>query len=449
MAAVETAPERQSNSHPLRKRRGLLKAGATVGLAGLASQIPEIDNLFRRSTQTSKPAAPAQAEKPLAMASVNAEMTTFTGYKDNLQLPPTEAFAAMDGFASVVLPDGRQLIVCGDTWKGQLAKTVGKTSLAKESYMVNNTAVIVKKDTNEVTMTVLSGPKDLGNRDTSWISPLDDMEEAQIYQEQKGSSYYWPQTPIVDHVNKKLFIPLIRNVPSLKPDQWWIHVGIDMARFDVSGKFPQLETITAIDRPYETNTETVWGAAIATDANNEFAYVYGSRKKETGKELHVARVPLKNLDDPKQWTFWNGKEWKNEKTQSAAVINEKKGISSAFSVHFLNGKYVLTNMEEQPYFSGKRIQAFVSDTPQGPWTERTLVNQIPNLQTGQHAPESGVTAAYSAYLHPEVKSPDHPGKSLVTLCRNVFKAKETDKPFDAVKADIETYRPMSLWVDLK
>jgi hypothetical protein len=438
------------------ERRSILRAALGLGV---------LSQLRGEPVQSAPIALASNPEvKKMSLPNPNVEINALpVQYDYDLRVPLTEAFTGADGGFSTTLPDRRTLVVYSDTVKGgvQAPDARGRLPRRPNPYIVNNTAIIV--DTEKGTYSVLSGPKDEKDHDTSWIVPPQGEEEEAIKGTYGAGSYYWTQTPIVD--GGKLYVPVSREVKPVGKTMLiaGVNIGIDIARFDLSGEYPVLEEITTLPR-HENPEQTggiAWGAGIVKDPKEPFTYVYGSKRQpDETKELYVARVPEGALDDLSKWQFWQKNSWtsveqgqpvssafQKAESQATTILGSDQGLSAGFSVDVVDNKVVLVTKELE--FLTDQIVAFTADTFTGPWNKRSIYT-VPDHNTGPHAPDpnTGQIITYLASLHPEATNPHYADQMLLTYCKNVIPPPEnpTANTLIAHMNDAELSRTESVWI---
>ena len=385
------------------------------------------------------------------------------GYKHDLIFPPNEIIAAADGGTSIALAPGKYLVLFGDTFGGELS--FDKKRIESDLFPLANTAVIIDEHTQ--TMRVLTGQPDAEGHPTSWISP-----------KENDGTFYWPQCPTM--VNGDLIVPLMR---TLRQPNGWKYAATDIKIFR-DGNVDAEPEIISLPRPRpDEDFPTIWGTSIVSNVpdadGTKWTYIAGSTQLDPntqpkgefyGKEMRMARVRSGNLNQLDQWEFWNGAEWiqvkqtddsrshkaletawKTAEEYAAPVIGKDKLLSNNYTLHHIDGKFVITSKEWDNL--GNKINFFVADSLTGPFH---LTSTIENLQ--QYIPDaykpkeilpdkdgekSVSNVTYAAYLHPEVPDPENRNRMLVT-----FSISPNSPNFvDEVKDNVDTYRRIAVWVD--
>lgn len=170
--------------------------------------------------------------------------------------------------------------------------------------------------------------------------------------------------------------------------------------------------------------------SIVKDGN--YHLVYGIRDNGFGNDLLVARFT--DSDPQTQWEYFDGSGW------SANIQNARKIFSeftSSFYVFKWKNKYVLITTEfSVDCNQGKEIYTYTSDTPYGPFENKTTVWTVDDTVNGNYP------FFYMAMAHPEYDN----GKNelLITYCINGY-----GKCFDMCvngRMDPNHYRPKAIRV---
>ncbi|ANH83057.1 hypothetical protein A8C56_20560 [Niabella ginsenosidivorans] len=148
-----------------------------------------------------------------------------------------------------------------------------------------------------------------------------------------------------------------------------------------------------------------------------YVYAYGNLTDAFGgKYLHVARFAA---GTPFTWQFWDGTNWTaTPSTASAAQLgldgNTTKGLKSNSSVAYVNGRYVLVEMDFGYGCPGgsdpHNIYVSTSGSPTGPFTSRKKIYAIQDKINGVLANHYVVNA------HPVFNNGRN--ELLVTYCLN-------------------------------
>jgi hypothetical protein len=118
----------------------------------------------------------------------------------------------------------------------------------------------------------------------------------------------------------------------------------------------------------------------------DMLYCYGGEGKGLRTLVHVARVPLADALDKRQWTYWDGHTWNTDPAASRWVYEGGAAGDTIFYDAYL-GVFVTVYM---PYASND-VYFRVADKPQGPWSEPSKI----------FTAEQGTDTSYAARVHTE------------------------------------------------
>ena len=185
-----------------------------------------------------------------------------------------------------------------------------------------------------------------------------------------------------------------------------------------------------------------WGLAIVPDRarpNDGGAvqlYIFGTRQDEQGHlSLLVARCDEAALDKPERWQFFSGDGWSNRATDAGAIAS---GLIDEFTIQWVEGARgsgagpMLVLIQSEP-FLGRRIFARTALRPEGPWSERKVIFEVPDPARDKRL------MTYAAKGHAHLS---RPGELLISYVIN-----STD--FWQVVGDRTLYRPRFLRVPLE
>ncbi len=180
--------------------------------------------------------------------------------------------------------------------------------------------------------------------------------------------------------------------------------GTSIARFaaprggtPVAGRVVQVPSSASI----------TWGSAMLHDGAS--VYVYGTRaggSPTQGRSLYAARTTPTHVQDPGEWTFWNGVTWAPDAGSAAPVLSAAQGdtVSQALSVLRVRSSYVAVSMRGGDLH--QEVGVWTAPAPQGPWS---LVSSTPTPAPGPGA------IVYQPLAHPELPLTD--GKLAVSVSR--------------------------------
>jgi hypothetical protein len=300
-----------------------------------------------------------------------------------------------DGTRSVVLPDGRILWLFGDTFLGTVRSDRSRPCSAP---MVRNTFVVQSGDT----LVTLHGG--------TAASP-----QAFVTSQEKDS-WYWPTDGLVEGNRLVVFLP---RFTATGPGMWdWRWRGTDIGTFSLPEL--RLEKITAA----VAVNRVIYGAALLKDA--DATYIYGVEDLQSAKHVHIAKAGSGRLDDA--WEYWNGERWTVDPLASKRLFS---GAALQFSVFKTGDRYVLITSDNRNPFDSA-IVAYVSPSPTGPWSLRSLLYRPPEAK--------GDIVAYNALAHPRLSPRDR-----LLLSYNLNHIRDAE----AVYRDADVYRPRFVLVDIE
>jgi PKD repeat protein len=137
-----------------------------------------------------------------------------------------------------------------------------------------------------------------------------------------------------------------------------------------------------------------FGNAVLVSEDSGYVYIYGHKPYTFINDLYVARFPYNNPGAA--WEYYNGSEWVNN-VQEAAKIIPNGYVSPSFSVIKIGAKYYCITQEIGFLVCGygRRIYAYSSDSPAGPFTDRQTIYIIRDKYRGSYL------VTYNATAHPE------------------------------------------------
>lgn len=312
-------------------------------------------------------------------------------------------FTGGDGTYSVLLPDGRNVWIFGDTFLGTVNRD--KTRPRQSPIYIRNSFVVQEGDSLSTLHQKISG------RDASMVIPPVGVDGEYMPED---SIWFWPGDGLIEDGRLKVFMSLFSQQDT---GMWgFIWEGTWLATYTLPGIVEE----SLVEIPYGSISGIHLGHAIMEET--DYTYVYGARD---GKP-HAARYPAGNVDGP--WEFYTGSQWSSEPSHAGPMGSMH--ASEQFTVLKIKEKYVyVTQMEE---FS-RDICSFTSDTPWGPWENRSL------LYTTPIPGEDKNLITYNALLHPQF-----PDKERILMSYNMNSFELGDHFRNA-----DIYRPRFVWVPLK
>jgi hypothetical protein len=428
--------------------RGLLAALSTNLLGGIALSKAIID---------SQP-MPLNINGPESYKAIE-ETKLSDDYEQTLVLPPTALAAATNRTGFLRLDDGRDIIISTFTVGGDLQplnKENHHTLTPGSGKIASNMITVVDRERRTVTKTTGSITEDSIN---AWIAPMDD-EEIQL-REQKSGTFYRPLSPVIDNGTPYIFLD--RN--KLK-GEWWEYYGTDLAVLDVSTNSPQIENIISLPRPDKNRkVKTSWGVAVTEDDN--YNYIYGSSlttfdnpQQFNTREIRLARVKKGHITDISQWEFLGKNGWIDTKNQSSIadqntafryaeqqavpIIDGNQNTASTFSAHKIGDKTIIVSKRADIFNNGDCVDAYIANTPYGPFKKIILLDKLPNFDKTIHAPLVGTPQINSVLFYPEAFKSTSPNKNLL-----IFSIGPKDRFLDEVENNVATYADIPVFIDMQ
>ena len=217
----------------------------------------------------------------------------------------------------------------------------------------------------------------------------------------------WPGPIVNNPANQQVIIPFVEVVRG-GPISGFQSVGIGIATGTVT------PTGFAMTRPSEGATgqdpALMWPAGTQgfTDQAfllNGYYYAYGSYNVGLTTKVILARVPIAEVLDASDWTYYAGNEtWSTVEKKAVALFNGSASGSSVFYDQYLD-EWVLIYSQN---YSNNMYYA-VANAPEGPWSAQTLLavgasgyNNDADYASRAHpeySPDAGKTI-YVTYVHP-------------------------------------------------
>lgn len=326
----------------------------------------------------------------------------------NLFIRDCCGFTGGDGTYSVYLPDGRTVWIFGDTFLGTV--NPDKTRKRLSPMFIRNSFVVQDGDSLRTLHQRRS------THDASMVVPPASSGGEELPED---SVWFWPGDGLIEDGKLKVFMSQFTQLDTGMWDFHWQKTWL--ATFSL----PDISQESLVEIPHSAINGVHYGHALLED--EDFTYVYGARKEEGKKNrAHVARYPSGNVHGT--WEFFTGKGWTVDPSLSRAM--GKMHASEQFSVLKIKDTYVyVTQMD---WFS-RDICSFTSQTPYGPWSNKTL------LYTTPIPGEDKNLITYNAIMHPQFV---HNRRMLLSYNMNSFVLEDHFR-----NADI--YRPRFVWVPLE
>jgi hypothetical protein len=228
------------------------------------------------------------------------------------------------------------------------------------------------------------------------------------------SVWFWPGDGLIEDGKLKVFMSEFTQLDTGMWDFAWL--GTSLVTFSL----PEIIQEEIVEIPYSQTKQVHYGHAVLEDET--YTYVYGAHEGRP----HAARYRKGDVMGP--WEFYSGKRWINDPAQSGPM--GEMHASEQFTVLKIENKYVyITQME---LFS-KDICSFTSDTPYGPWGNKSLLYTTPIPGNDKNL------ITYNAVAHPQFTDDS---TLLVSYNMNSFVEEDHFR-----NADI--YRPRFIRVPLK
>ncbi|MGY4386218.1 hypothetical protein ACVWYN_003268 [Pedobacter sp. UYP24] len=145
-------------------------------------------------------------------------------------------------------------------------------------------------------------------------------------------------------------------------------------------------------------TTYTYHIGLVKKPTNDTVYAYGSYNTYfNSQNLLIARFAA---SAPAVWTYWTGTGWGSlPSIAAAALIHIGTGTTTQqnASVAYVNGKYVLMQMDEGFFCDPTKHNIYLStsNSPTGPFTAPVLVYSIPDTYQGH------IAKYYTGIIHPE------------------------------------------------
>jgi hypothetical protein len=319
-----------------------------------------------------------------------------------------------DGTYSTVLPDGRVLWSWSDSYIG----TVDPTTRLRHSFNPTAHNSLTIQDPTNNTLTTIGYPPNTGS----------------CFVPQTTAYEYWMGDGVIVQPSPgvyKVKIMLLEFAP-----------GIHFAGNAVATlSWPSLSIDSIVPVPLPDLT-IQWGTKIMHDGS--YYYIYGIRDPGTANKLpYLARISsLDSLANPSKWQYWNAtrSRWVNQQA-SATNLAGISAITGEYTINKMQASsgvfYLMTGMDPQNplYPLWEFVITYYSCTPQGPWTQRSVVYTTP--ETGAPGCSVGTLFTYDPRAHVEFTT-----SRGVLISYNV----NANNPSDLVCAD--DYKPRFIRVNI-
>ena len=336
------------------------------------------------------------------------EVSVPEAYFTSLFIRDCCGFTGGDGTYSVLLPDGRTVWIFGDTFLGTVNPDLTRKRLSP--MFIRNSFVVQDGDS----LTTLHQVRP--THDASMVIPPAPTGQEELPED---SVWFWPGDGLIEDGKLKVFMSLFTQLDTGMWDFHWQSTWL--ATFTL----PEITQESVVEIPFGQAQQVHYGHAVLEE--EQHTYIYGAHKDRARKSRpHVARYPAGNVHG--KWEFYSGKEWTDDPDRTGPM--GKMHASEQFTVLKIKDKYVyITQMD---WFS-RDICSFTSDTPYGPWGNKSL------LYTTPIPGEDKNLITYNAIVHPQFMEEN---RILLSYNMNSFELGDHFR-----NADI--YRPRFVRVPLK
>lgn len=298
---------------------------------------------------------------------------------DSLVMQNGPGWTGADSTYSLGLPNGNELWVWSDSYIGTVNAT---TRLRSNSlFQAHNSLVIWDPATGS--WTTVGYPPNT----TSYFKPTN------------NSDWYWVGSELLYQPSPgvyKIKVMLLE----------WTGKFVFQGNAVATLSYPSM-SIDSIQTVALPNLSIEWGAKLLQDGG--FIYIYGLMDPGTANKLpYVARTrSVANLTQPSRWQYWNAtsNRWLPGQA-NATPLSGVSAITGEYSVDKITATtgpfYLIVGMNPQnpPYPLWEYVTTYYSCSPQGPWTNPTVVYTTP--ESGAPGCSVGTLFTYNPHAHPEL-----------------------------------------------
>lgn len=255
---------------------------------------------------------------------------------------------------------------------------------------------------------------------------------------QKGEDYYWMGDGFVNTARNNALYIFGSRMRTVSEEEWGFSLMGTALIVLSPNSGPPFQDQRQIEIPFFFDAESpdekgAFGSGIFINTKDAdapdpdgYMYIYGVKGKD--KDLMVARVQPKDIEDFNAWRFWDGEAWSEELEQATPLA---QNVSHELSVSALpDGRYALVF---QVGGMSSKVGLRLGATPYGPFGPVIDIYETEGLQK-----ENYVT--YNAKAHPHLSKP---GELLISYNVNAFNF------FNEIKANPNLYRPRFIRVKLQ
>jgi hypothetical protein len=301
-----------------------------------------------------------------------------------------------DGTVSVLLPDGRNVWLFGDTLLGTVR---ADDTRPEDTPFVHNSLVVQ----NDRTMETRLGAHAPNNPPAAAFEPP------------KAGQWYWPGDGTVEGDRLRIFL---HRFEQTAPRLWaWRWIGTDIA----SLALPSLAPTGFATAPSDNGI--IYGVCLLE--SEHFTYIFGIDDARHPKQAHLARAQAGHIQGP--WTYFANGRWSETPGASQPIL---AGVSTQYAVIRVAPDFYLFSMDARVPFSSE-IVVYRAQRPQGPWQGPLTVYKVPET--------TSEIIAYNPFVHSQFTN-----DGLVLVSYNLNHA--TDPT--ALYRDAAIYRPRFIRVDL-
>ena len=283
---------------------------------------------------------------------------TATGMDDVMtRLDSEPTLQGGDHGGSVVLADGRRMLVYGDTIRD---------TTEVSPFMVRNSALVL---------------------DGSCVRPVDGERGEALIPDDPDGTGYWPMSLRAVEVPGGTVVQVVTNrvrqvgdgaadAPD-SPDSFQT-LGSSLATFEVpEDREPRYVGQVRLTPDSTDPRVPTWGAAMWE--HDGVIHVFGTASNATkstaGWSLHVARTTPEHLGDPGAWEYWDGQRWvpgdpTAAQAESARLIPAEQGVSHVLSVFERDGSWYAVSKEGD--YHGDTLAIWKAPSVTGPWTKHEV-----------------------------------------------------------------------------
>jgi hypothetical protein len=328
------------------------------------------------------------------IASVTALPDSAAQWQSTFDAIHNGSWSGSDGAHSALLPDGRDLVIYGDTFGGSVTSTGARSP--DPPFFPNSMGIASR---NEV----------------AWVNKAG---QPAIPVAADGT-VYWPEAVAATGRTLYVFVNRVRRagneVEGIRV------VGQSLATFDIdTWTLQSMTTLGAADD--ERGSGIWWSAGASVDGSDVYVYGVHHKRGDYGRSVYVARVPVATVTQRSSWRYWDGAAWtKNRQLPPAAQLIREEADTVVSVWHTGTTWYLVS----QKYgLLGRDIELWTAPSPQGPWTDTKVLYSIPPCEY----PDA---IFYEGAAHPEV--PLASGNLLLSYSRN--------GSHDHIHADANWYKP--------